>query len=118
MKILFRVLYAESRRTGKPIVYLAHPTEFVGRAGQTKKRRKTHIRREHFTLSYIRAHGLRLRNVLYRVKAETLLQYTQELFAYMASFPDVTFLTVSEYTTCYHLQDDRPTGPVLDCPGS
>ena len=117
MKMLFRVLYVESRRTGKPIVYLAHPTEFVGRAGQGNKRRKTRIRREHFTLSYIRAHGLRSRNALYRVKAETLLHYTQELFAYMASFPDVTFLTASEYMTCYHLQDSSPTGPVLDCLG-
>jgi len=114
MKVFFRVLYAESRRTGKPIVYLAHPTEFVARAGQGKKRRKTHIRREYFAPSYIRAHGLRLRNILYRVEAEPLLHYTQELFAYMASFPGVTFLTISEYTTRYHLQDNSSTGPVFD----
>ncbi|MFX0199990.1 MAG: polysaccharide deacetylase family protein, partial [Candidatus Hodarchaeota archaeon] len=29
MKQFFNVLYLESRRTGKPIVYLMHPTEFV-----------------------------------------------------------------------------------------
>jgi hypothetical protein len=95
MKGLFRLLYAESRRTGKPIVYLAHPTEFVAKG---RKRWKTHTKREYFTLSYICAHGLRLRNLLYRVDAEVLLGYTKELFAYMASFPDVAFMTISEYT--------------------
>ena len=29
MKMVFRALYMESRRTGKPIVYLFHPYEFV-----------------------------------------------------------------------------------------
>jgi hypothetical protein len=114
MKMFFRVLYAESRLTGKPIVYLAHPTEFVAQGGKGKKRRKAHIRREHFSLSYIHSHGLRLRNILYRVEAESLLNYTQELFAYMASLPDVTFLTVSEYTTRYRLPDNSSTRPVFD----
>ena len=118
MKILFRVLYAESRHTGKPIVYLAHPTEFVASGAKGKKRRKIRIRRKYFSPSYIRAHGLRFRNVLYRVDAQALLHQTQDLFAYMASFPDVTFLTVSEYMTRSHLQDNSPTRPMLDRLGS
>ena len=30
MKMVFRALYLEARRTGKPIVYLFHPYEFAG----------------------------------------------------------------------------------------
>jgi hypothetical protein len=98
MKVLFRLLHAESRRTGKPIVYLAHPTEFKARSVKGKRGLwKVYVRREYLTPSFIRAHGLRLRNLLYRVDGEALYQNTQELFAYMASFPDVTFMTVSEY---------------------
>jgi hypothetical protein len=98
MKALFKLLYAESRRTGKPIVYLAHPTEF--RARKVKGRKglwKLYVRREYFTPSFIRVHGLRLRNLLYSVNGEVLYQNTQDLFAYMASLPDVRFMTVSEY---------------------
>lgn len=90
MKVLFRLLYAESRRTGKPIVYLAHPIEFT--SGWLKP----------FTLkelspSYIRTHGLMIRKRLYRMEKETWLTATRELFAHMVSFPDVVFMTVGEY---------------------
>jgi peptidoglycan/xylan/chitin deacetylase (PgdA/CDA1 family) len=102
MKMLFRILYAESRRTGKPIVYLAHPTEFAGVGLPTKKkalreRLTYYMRREHFSPDFIRAHGFRIRNLLYNVDADTLLDSTQQLFSYMSSFSGVTFMTVSEY---------------------
>jgi hypothetical protein len=103
MKVLFRLLYAESQRTGKPIVYLAHPTEFAGVGQREKKtfreRCAKHIRCEYFSPSFIRTHGLRLRNLLYTTDADTMLADTQELFAYMASFADVKFMTMSEYVT-------------------
>jgi len=98
MKVLFKLLHAESRYTSKPIVYLAHPTEFLESKVKTKKGLwKVHVMREHFTPSFICGHSLRLRNLLYSVDREALYRNTQELFAYMASFPDVTFMTVSEY---------------------
>lgn len=90
MKLFYRLLYAESRRNGKPIVYLAHPTEFVG-----KQHRR--IKREHFSPSFIRTHGFRLRNYLYRMDGETCLGYTRDLLSYMGSFPNTSFMTVNEF---------------------
>jgi peptidoglycan/xylan/chitin deacetylase (PgdA/CDA1 family) len=98
MKTFFKLLYAEARRTGKPIVYLAHPVEFLGRK---HKSWKSQVKRKYLTLSYIRAHGLRLRNQLYRLDGKTLHNASQELLAYMACFPDISFMTVSEYTKQY-----------------
>jgi hypothetical protein len=100
MKLFFRLLYAESRRNGKPIVYLAHPTEFVG-----KQHRR--IKREHFSPSFIRTHGFRLRNYLYRMDGETCLEHTRELFSYIGSFPDANFMTVHHYTSHYLNFDSR-----------
>ena len=104
MKGFFRLLHAESRLTGKPIVYLAHPSEFASGKQEKKTSRGWHARcvrkyfkRKYFSPSYIRTHGLRLRTILYRLDAETLLDSTRELFSYMASFADVEFMTVSEY---------------------
>jgi len=90
MKVLFRQLYTESRRTGKPIVYLAHPIEFAA----------TWLKRFSFkqlSVSYIRTHGLLIRKQLYRMDHETWLNATRALFAYMQSFPNVAFVTVGEF---------------------
>jgi peptidoglycan/xylan/chitin deacetylase (PgdA/CDA1 family) len=100
MKMLFKLLYVESRCIGKPIVYLAHPSEFrpgreVSRNLYTKYIR--YIKPEYFSPTFIRTHGFRFRNSFYRIDGEALLDSTRELFAYMASFPDVTFVTASEY---------------------
>jgi len=90
MKVMFRLLYEESRRTGKPIVYTAHPVEF------TSGWRKPFTLKE-LSPSYIRIHGLLLRKRLYRMGPECWLNATRELFSYMASFPGVVFLPVVEY---------------------
>ncbi len=90
IKALFRLLYAEAKRTGKPIVYLAHPTEF------TSGRQRTFQLRE-FAPAHIRAHGFLIRNLLYRMDQETWLQRTRDLFAYVASFPRVRFMSVGDY---------------------
>lgn len=105
MKGLFRMLYAESRHTGKPIVYLAHPTEFLGGATDNNlKAWRQFISPKYFSPSYIRVHGLRMRSLLYTAHGPRLAAYTRELFAYMAALPAVEFLTVSEYVIHY-LQD-------------
>ncbi len=96
MKAFFKRLYAESRRNGKPIVYLVHPTEFLGDG-------KPHITRWYLSPSNIRTHGFPVRVLLYRMDGETCLEATRELFAYIASFPDVTFMTVNQYVT-HHLK--------------
>jgi peptidoglycan/xylan/chitin deacetylase (PgdA/CDA1 family) len=92
MRVFFRLLYAESMLTGKPVVYLAHPPEFI----LTGKRR-SHLTRKELSPRYIRTHGLLLRKMLYRMDGEAWFNATRDLFAYMASFPGVTFMTSSEY---------------------
>jgi len=99
MQTMFRLLYAEAKRTGKPIVYLAHPVEFVPSLKKKKQgvNWRAQLKPQFFTPTYIRAHGLRLRMLLYRTAPSDLLSYTQQLLAYMASFPDVEFMTMTEY---------------------
>lgn len=98
MKRFFRLLLAEALRTGKPIVYLAHPVEF---APMGKGKTLESLGRKYFTLSYIRANGLRLRSLLDTSDRNLHLQQTENLLAYMASFPDVVFMTASDYTKSY-----------------
>jgi len=62
MKALFRLLCAEAKRTGKPIVYLAHPTEFT-----TGRQRKFALRE--FSPSHMRSHGSLIRSLLYKSEA-------------------------------------------------
>lgn len=97
-KFLFRLLYTESKRTGKPIVYLAHPTEFISSKGKGKGQLMSRLfRPKFFSPRYIRTHGLLIRNLLLRMDGKALFDSSRELFAYMASLPGVTFMTVSEY---------------------
>jgi predicted deacetylase len=97
MKIFFRLLRAESRYTSKPIVYLAHPTEFILKKSPTSKKWKSRFRLKELSPSYIKTHGLLLRKMLYRMDSEAWFNATRELFAYMASWPDTVFMTSSEY---------------------
>lgn len=92
MKALFWLLYQEAKRTGKPIVYLAHPTEFI----YTSKG-KVKFRLSDLSPSRIRVHGFMIRNCFYRLGGMDLLEATRELFQYMASFQEITFLSCSEY---------------------
>jgi len=86
VKFLFRRLYKESVRTGKPIVYLAHPFEFIHRKKNLKKRKYS-----------LKVHGLLLRDKFYVNDPKRMLAMTKELFSYMKSFPEVKFYTVSQY---------------------
>jgi peptidoglycan/xylan/chitin deacetylase (PgdA/CDA1 family) len=103
MKIFFRLLVAESKLTGKPIIYLAHPTEFAVSAKGPKRsttfreRWVKHVKPKYFTPSFIRTHGFRFRNLLHHMDGNTLFGVTQQLFNYMTSFTCVKFMTVGEY---------------------
>jgi peptidoglycan/xylan/chitin deacetylase (PgdA/CDA1 family) len=92
MKTLFRLLLTEARLTGKPLVYLAHPTEMLL---STARRKNGGLRQ--FSPKSILTHGFLFRNLFFRLNGEILLQATRELFAYMASFPGVKFMSCGEY---------------------
>ncbi|TKB79781.1 MAG: hypothetical protein E8D45_03215 [Nitrospira sp.] len=86
MKLMFRALYAESRRTGKPIVYLFHPYEFA----EEIKGARDYSRN-------LKVHGVRARRYLYRGEAKARLEWNLQLWRYMARFEGVRFMTVSQY---------------------
>jgi peptidoglycan/xylan/chitin deacetylase (PgdA/CDA1 family) len=86
MKLFFRLLYWESRRTGKPIVYLFHPYEFADEIPGARDYSRN-----------LKVHGLRFRRFFYRGDAGTRLAWTRSLWHYMAGFPGVRFMTLSEY---------------------
>lgn len=102
LKALFRLLYAEARRTGKPIVYLAHPEEFGPQAWAPFKWSDLSPRQ-------LRTHGLLLRKHLNERNPEARLQLNRALFAYMASRPDVCFMTMRQYA------QQRRGVPIANC---
>lgn len=90
MKLLFRTLYLESQRTGKPIMYLVHPYEFAPYTGTWKPEGMSIIQR-------VRTHGFLLRDKFYEKNHEKRFGMNQELFKYMKSFPNIRFRTVRDY---------------------
>lgn len=86
MKAVFRALYLESVRTGKPIVYLFHPYEFIEEIPGAKDYSRN-----------LKVHGLRLRRYLYRGNAESRLAWNRELWRYIRGYPGVRFITMSQY---------------------
>jgi peptidoglycan/xylan/chitin deacetylase (PgdA/CDA1 family) len=107
MKAFFKLLYTESKHTGKPIVYLGHPTEFILQMSGKGKRHYFKLRE--LSPNYIRTHGLLLRNYLFKMNGETLFNATQELFAYMASYPGIEFLPVGQYVSTHLEKVSRST---------
>lgn len=87
MKFFFRVLYYESRRTGKPIVYLLHPAEFAPKTVKTA---------QHYS---VRVEGFRFRRSAWIFEQDTAKRYENHraLFAYMKSFNDSRFMTMKQY---------------------
>ena len=102
MKALFRLLYTEARRTGKPIVYLGHPIEFT--SGW-----QLPFSWKELTPGYIRTHGILLRKRLYRLNPAEWLMATRDLLDYMHSFPDIQFMTIGDYTAGYIASITTPT---------
>ncbi len=84
IKWLFRLLYQEAKRTGKPIVYLSHPTDIL-----SIKRAHTPNDHHRFSLESIRTHGFRFRRKFFRMSGDQLFAATRSLFAYIASFPGI-----------------------------
>jgi len=103
MKTAFRILYWEARRTGKPIVYLFHPYEFV----EELKGAKDYS-------ANLKVHGLRFRRHLYRGDAATKLDWNLQLWKYMAGFEGVRFMSVSEYVMM-NPGPERDTGSQESC---
>ncbi|RME41109.1 MAG: hypothetical protein D6796_16275 [Caldilineae bacterium] len=102
MKFLFNLLYAESKVTGKPIVYLMHPTEFLSRADAgSRKRWKQALNPRHFSPTHLRTHGLAVRHLFRPSDGGELYRRTDRLFAHMASFPAVRFMTLGQYVAKY-----------------
>lgn len=89
MKYFFNILYRESLRTGKPIVYLIHPFEL---APYTIQLQKTGL-----SLERIRTHGLSIRSKFYEKDDQKRFEMNKELFAYMKSFPHTQFMTASDF---------------------
>lgn len=92
MKFFFRLLYFESSHTGKPIIYLSHPTDLY-----SSSKRKVSFSLKQFMPSFIRTHGLVFRNFFFRMGGETWYKATRDLFSYIESFPGVKFMSCHEY---------------------
>ncbi len=89
---LFRILYREASRTGKPIVYLIHPFEF---APSTLRYKPENLS----LLQEIRIHGFLARERFYEKNHVERFKMNQELIRYMKSFPRVKFETVRDYVS-------------------
>lgn len=91
MKRFFDMLYKESQRTGKPIVYLIHPTEFL--ASENYGVPASWF----FSPRMWRIQGNPVRYFLFRRDGKVLFDEHKELFAYMKTFKWTKFITVDEY---------------------
>ncbi|MBN2415905.1 polysaccharide deacetylase family protein [bacterium] len=89
--LLFDLLYHESRRTGKPIVYLLHPGEFALKTGD--KRRDFSVRVE----------GMKLRRSPMIFEQDVIRRYDLhvELLEHIVSRGDIRFMTMLEYAEEY-----------------
>lgn len=92
MKGLFRILYMEAQRTGKPIVYLIHPFEFAPSTLRSKPENLSFVQE-------IRTHGLLLRERFLEKDHHERFRMNQDLFRYMKSFPNVQFKTVRDFVS-------------------
>ena len=93
MKAFIWLLYIESRLTGKPIVYLAHPSEFIALPGRRKR-----LTFADFSPSRVRTHGFLARNLLFRLMGQSLFEATEKMFLYISNLPGVVFMTCHEFT--------------------
>ena len=93
MKMMFRILYMESIKTGKPIVYLMHPAEFADESKKIKYKK---------SFKDIKARGLYFRR---RIKlhnsANDRFNSTKNFFEYVNEYPDVEYMTVYRYVKSF-----------------
>ena len=89
MKRFFKLLYCESRKTGKPIVYLMHPAEFA------PETRRVHYRT---SVKDIKARGFYFRRKLkLNRSADERMHLTHAFLSYIREFPDVEFMRIDGY---------------------
>jgi len=89
MKAFFRLLYEEAQRTGKPIVYILHPSEFA-----PQKMKVTYSS----SLKNILARGFYFRRRFkLRISEEKRFELTESLLGFIAAFPHVQFMTVADF---------------------
>lgn len=93
MKMLFRILYLESLMTGKPIVYLYHPYEFIPEIRGKKKYD-----------SNLKVHGPRWRRHLYRGAPQDKFEKHVKLWKYMKKFKAVEIITMKQF---YYLNKEK-----------
>lgn len=97
MKCFFQVLYRESLRTGKPIVYLVHPFEFAP-FGE--------VSRPRLSISSIRTHGLLVREKFYVKDEKKRFEMNKALFVHMKSYPNTRFMTVGGFISTMLMRPD------------
>lgn len=92
VRMLFRLLHAESRLTGKPIVFMFHPEELNAERPREARRRLSWT---DFVPSP--TYGLRFRESLFDRDWRRIERDLVSLVRFMAGFDDVRFLTVRDY---------------------
>ena len=98
-KVLFNILYRESMATGKPIVYLFHPVEFVPKTLSVERR---------FSWNNVLVEGLRIRRSkwLYLRDIKKRFGLHRTLFEHMKTFSGVRFCTMKDYIREYQTGDE------------
>ena len=95
MKMLFGIFYLESLITGKPIVYLYHPYEFIPEIKGKKKYGPN-----------LKVHGPRWRRHLYRGTPQDKLEKHIKLWEYMKKFKAVEIVTMKQFYYLYKVKGD------------
>ncbi len=88
IKTLFRALYWESLRNGKPIVYLLHPVEFVPDTIKITKPKN---------FKFLFVEGFQFRYRFYNKDIKKRYAQHQALFSFIRKFPYIRFMTMNEY---------------------
>ena len=102
MKILFNLLYFESKFTGKPIVYLVHPHEFTYSKGGVKFSWKYLIPNKSWLIR-----GFPIRIWLgRRLDGKEVLNINKQLFQWISKKKGVKFFTVEQFRKYYLSQKE------------
>lgn len=91
MRLFFRALLFESRRTGKPIVFMTHPEEFLG------DREAPQPRRLRWRDALPSEYGLQFRHAFVERDPSVIADRSRRFFDHIRSFAATRFVTVSDY---------------------
>jgi hypothetical protein len=102
MKVLFNLLYFESKFTGKPIVYLIHPHEFTYSKGEVKFSLKYLIPNKSWLIR-----GFPIRIWLgRRLDGNEVLEINKKLFQWISKKKKVKFFTMDQFRKYYCSQKE------------